>query len=111
MANTKVPLHLTDGLAADDLSNVTPATGRTALEAAPLPINSAGVGQFTTITSAADADPVALPAGGTWAWLGFYVTSATGAVSGMTGGISAGEAEVFSGEAGAKAFVVCWRVS
>ena len=111
MANTKVPAHMSEGLAKDDLSNVNAATGRGALETPAIPTGTTGPGDVQILASAADADPVELPAGGLWAWHGFYVDSSTGSVSGFSGGVDAGEAEVFAGSAGKKAQVWCWRVS
>lgn len=109
MANTKVPAHLTDGLALDDLSNVTPATGRGAL-GVHLPTGTAGAGEWKAITGADVNTAVPLPTGGVWAWFGFYLTAA-GAMSGVTAGVDAGETEVLPAAADLIGSVLCWRVS
>ena len=109
MANTKVPAHLSSGLALDDLSNVTPATGRAAL-GVHLPTETAGTGEWKAITGGAANTAVSLPAGGTWAWFGFYL-SAAGAMSGVDAGVGAGEAEVLPAAADLTGSILCWRIS
>ena len=109
MANTKVPAHLSSGLALDDLSNVTPATGRDAL-GVHIPTSTVGLGFWDAITGSAVNTAVPLPAGGTWAWFGFYL-SATGAMSGVAGGVDPGETEVLPAVADLIGSVLCWRVA
>lgn len=109
MANTKVPAHLSTGLALDDLSNVTPATGRDAL-GVHIPTSTVGLGFWDAITGATANTAVPLPAGGTWAWFGFYL-SATGAMSGVAGGVDPGETEVLPAVADLIGSVLCWRVA
>ena len=50
------------------------------------------------------------PRGGTWAWFGFYL-SATGAMSGVAGGVDPGETEVLPAAADLIGSVLCWRVA
>ena len=96
-------------MALDDLSNVTPATGRAAL-GVHLPTETGGTGEWKVITGAAANTAVPLPAGGTWAWFGFYL-SATGAMSGVAGGVDPGETEVLPAAENLIGSVLCWRVA
>ena len=86
MANTKVPSHLTEGLAKDDLSNVTPATGLAALGAAKSDLSNvdpaAGRAALGAAAAAAvPALPLAVNQGGTGATTADAGRVALGAVS------------------------------
>ena len=78
MANTKVPSHLTEGLAKDDLSNVTPATGLAALGAAADDLSN--VDPATGRTALEIPLPLAVNKGGTGATTADGGRAALGAV-------------------------------
>lgn len=65
MANTKVPSHMTEGLAKGDLSNVDAATGRAALGALGQDVGAGAVGSFAWLAPAST-----VPAGQTFADFG-----------------------------------------
>ena len=79
MAATKVPSHLTEGLAKDDLSNVDAATGRAALGAVSADCDDS-LGSFVW---AAPANPVA--AGATFKNYGETVAGSLLVPAGQTG--------------------------
>ena len=82
MALTKVTQSLINPAPAEALS--------------PIPTDTASaIGEFKHIESAAGA-ALALPAGGTWAWHGFYLHGVNGTVAAPAAGVSAGEAEIFA---------------
>jgi hypothetical protein len=78
-------------------------------ETFPIPISSAAVGQWTAISGAVSAALV-LPAGGTWAWFAFSISS-TGAVLFHNAGVTAGGTSVISATATVQHIGFAWRVA
>ena len=68
--------------------------------------NNSGLGQWST-TSATVGQPLALPAGGTWAF--FLILTNGGVVSGYAGGIAAGGATIYGGSASIIPTALVWR--
>ena len=84
------------------------AAGRTAINAVVPPTASAGLGQWTSITSAVGAALV-LPAGGTWSYFALLFNS--GVVSNFGVGVAAGGTSVGAAVAGQNWGGFVWRIA
>lgn len=90
------------------------AAVRTAAGAPAVPISGSGVGQITTLSGATGA-AVALPAGGTWAYVLFPVTGADRTwgthLATVQSDVAAGGATVGAATVGVAWFGFCWRIT
>jgi hypothetical protein len=84
------------------------AAGRTAINAVVPPTQSAGLGQWATLTSAVGAALV-LPAGGTWAYSATRYSSGT--ATNAAAGVAAGGTSVVAAVAGQNWTGFAWRVA
>lgn len=104
LANVRTPFGATLGVAADA------AQARSLLLAAPIPAVS-GVGTWVQIL-AATANPLVLPANGTWAWFFLSFRASTSLWGGVyNAGISAGGTEIAIGVTDTQFIGFAWRTS
>lgn len=89
------------------LSTLTTSVGTKA----PTPTSSAGVGQWTRITSTLNT-ALSLPAGGTWAYFCFYKDNVTNLTGSYDAGVAAGGTQILAaGGANAQAQALVWRIA
>lgn len=84
------------------------AAGRAAIDAAPIPTNSAGVGQVVIINPSVGADAV-LPAGGTWQYRATLYNS--GVASNFAAGVAAGGTTIGAATPGQNWIGDAWRIA
>jgi hypothetical protein len=84
----------------------------TAAGLGPKPNNLPGaVGQWAQLASATGGALI-LPAGGSWAWFGFYINAATGIFSGVIQAtVSAGGTTILAANAGYVGMGLVWRIA
>ena len=86
------------------------AAARSAIGAATTPTTSAGLGQWTRVTSASSGAACTLPAGGTWAYFLVATNASTGAVVLFAASVVAGGTNVYQ-NVGDVGNALCWRIS
>ena len=86
------------------------AAGRAAINAVVPPTASAGLGQWTYVSSASSGAAVTLPASGSWAYFLIVTNATTGAVALMTAGVLAGGTIIYQ-NVGDVGNALCWRIA